>query len=44
MLYNAPAIAPFRDAVRKAGVYTQLRAGYSDESWRIMEKATGLST
>lgn len=39
--YNAPDVRPFREAVRKAGLYTQWRATFADAGWKALEKSVG---
>ncbi len=39
--FNQPEPAPFRDALRAAGFYTQWKKKYGDEAWAILERAVG---
>jgi TRAP-type transport system periplasmic protein len=39
--FNQPDPAPFRDALRAAGFYTEWKKKYGDEAWAILEKAVG---
>jgi TRAP-type transport system periplasmic protein len=39
--FNQPDPAPFRDALRAAGFYTEWKKKYGDEAWVILEKAVG---
>lgn len=41
MIFNAPRIPPFREAVRKSGVYAQVRPNFSEEGWKILEATVG---
>jgi TRAP-type transport system periplasmic protein len=41
LTFNRPDPAPFRDALRAAGFYTQWKKKYGDEAWAILEKAVG---
>lgn len=44
MLFNRPDLKPFRDALSKAGFYTEWRKKFGDESWAILAKyANGLA-
>jgi tripartite ATP-independent transporter DctP family solute receptor len=39
--FNEPNVAPFRDALRKAGFYDTWRKNFGDEAWAALEKSTG---
>jgi TRAP-type transport system periplasmic protein len=39
--FNQPDPAPFREALRAAGFYTEWKKKYGDEAWAILEKAAG---
>lgn len=39
--FNTPAKPPFRDALQKAGFYTEWKAKFGDEAWGLLEKYTG---
>lgn len=41
MIVNAPDTAPFREALSKAGFYTEWKKNYGDEAWSILERYTG---
>jgi TRAP-type transport system periplasmic protein len=41
LIFNKPDPAPFRDALRTAGFYTEWKKKYGDEAWAILEKAVG---
>jgi TRAP-type C4-dicarboxylate transport system substrate-binding protein len=41
LVFNKPEPAPFRDALRAAGFYTEWKKKYGDEAWAILEKAVG---
>ena len=42
--YNEASHAAFRDGVRKAGLYTQWKTSFGDESWTVLEKTVGTLT
>ena len=44
MVFNTPDIAPFRDALGKAGFYAQWRKTYGEEPWKLLEKYAGQLT
>lgn len=39
--FNQPDPAPFRDALRAAGFYTEWKKKYGDAAWTILEKSVG---
>jgi TRAP-type transport system periplasmic protein len=39
--FNEPDAAPFRDALRAAGFYTEWKKKYGEDAWAILEKAVG---
>lgn len=41
MVFNDTQGAPFQEALRKAGFYTEWKKKYGDEAWAILERATG---
>jgi tripartite ATP-independent transporter DctP family solute receptor len=41
LIFNKLDPAPFRDALRAAGFYTEWKKKYGDEPWAILEKAVG---
>lgn len=41
LVFNRPAIEPFRQVVRSAGLYAQWREQYGQEAWKILSKTTG---
>jgi tripartite ATP-independent transporter DctP family solute receptor len=41
MIFNEPAIAPFRDKLRQAGFYSEWKAKYGEKAWAILEKSVG---
>lgn len=41
MVFNAPDPAPFRDALRKAGFYSQWKQKFGDEAWGLLEQQVG---
>lgn len=44
MVFNRPDLKPFREALLKAGFYTEWRKKFGDESWSILAKyANGLA-
>jgi TRAP-type transport system periplasmic protein len=44
LTFNRPAIEPFRQVIRAAGLYAQWRDAYDPEGWKILEKAVGKLT
>jgi len=44
LAFNAPDTAPFREALKKAGFYSQWKQRYGDEAWGILEQSTGALT
>ncbi len=41
LLFNQPAVAPFRDKLRQAGFYAEWKGKYGDEAWSLLEKSVG---
>jgi tripartite ATP-independent transporter DctP family solute receptor len=41
LVFNRPAVEPFRQVVRSAGLYAQWRDQYDSEAWKILSKTTG---
>jgi tripartite ATP-independent transporter DctP family solute receptor len=41
LIFNRPDSAPFREALRKAGFYSEWRYRYGDEAWAILEANIG---
>jgi tripartite ATP-independent transporter DctP family solute receptor len=41
MVFNEPAIAPFRDKLRQAGFYSEWKTKYGEKAWAILEKSVG---
>jgi TRAP-type transport system periplasmic protein len=41
LIFNRPDPAPFREALRKAGFYSEWRYRYGDEAWAILEANVG---
>src|SRR5690349_3252269 len=41
MVFNAPDPAPFRDALRKAGFYSQWKQKFGEEAWGLLEQQVG---
>jgi tripartite ATP-independent transporter DctP family solute receptor len=41
MVINTPAGAPIRDALRKAGFYTEWQKKFGDNAWSLLEQAAG---
>ncbi len=41
MTVNTADPAPFQEALRKAGFYAEWKGRFGDESWSLLEKATG---
>ena len=39
--FNETDPAPFREALRKAGFYTEWHGKYGDEAWRVLEDSVG---
>jgi tripartite ATP-independent transporter DctP family solute receptor len=44
LIFNQPAVAPFRDKLRKAGFYAEWKGKYGDQAWSLLEKAVGSLT
>ncbi|SDP47735.1 TRAP transporter substrate-binding protein [Phyllobacterium sp. OV277] len=41
LTFNTPDSAPFRDALRKAGFYSEWKGKYGEEAWGLLEKVVG---
>jgi len=41
LIFNAVNPEPFREVLRKAGFYVEWKAKFGDESWQLLEEATG---
>jgi len=41
MTFNNTEAAPIRDALRKAGFYTEWKGKYGDKAWGLLEKSVG---
>lgn len=41
MVVNSPDVAPFRDALSKAGFYAEWKKTYGDEAWGTLERYVG---
>jgi TRAP-type transport system periplasmic protein len=41
LTFNQPKPDDFRDALRKAGFYTEWKTKYGAEAWALLEKASG---
>jgi len=41
LVFNTPDPAPFREALRKAGFYSEWKGKYGEEAWAILEKSVG---
>jgi hypothetical protein len=41
MAFNQPDQAAFRDALRKAGFYSDWKSKYGDEAWALLERGAG---
>src|SRR3954451_564527 len=41
MAFNKPSADSFRDALRKAGFYTEWKGKFGDEAWALLEKSVG---
>jgi tripartite ATP-independent transporter DctP family solute receptor len=41
MVFNTPDPAPIRDALRKAGFYTEWKGKYGDKAWALLEQSVG---
>ncbi len=41
LVFNAPDPAPFREALRSAGFYTEWKTKYGPDAWAILNKAAG---
>lgn len=39
--FNKPDIAPFREALQKAGFYAEMQKTFGEEEWSLLEKVTG---
>jgi tripartite ATP-independent transporter DctP family solute receptor len=41
LVFNQPEAAPFREALRKAGFYSEWKSKFGEEAWAILENAVG---
>ncbi|QND54951.1 TRAP transporter substrate-binding protein (plasmid) [Phyllobacterium sp. 628] len=41
LTFNTPDPVPFRDALRKAGFYSEWKGKYGEEAWGLLEKVVG---
>jgi len=41
MVFNAPDIAPFQEALRKSGFYPDMKSKAGDTAWALLEKYVG---
>ena len=41
LAFNTTEAAPFRDALRKAGFYSEWKGKYGDQAWSLLEKSVG---
>jgi len=41
LIFNQPAVAPFRDKLRSAGFYAEWKGKYGDQAWSLLEKSVG---
>jgi tripartite ATP-independent transporter DctP family solute receptor len=41
LVFNQPAVAPFRDKLRSAGFYSEWKGKYGDQAWGLLEKSVG---
>ena len=41
LVFNNVDPEPFRDVLRKTGFYTDWKAKFGDDSWHLLEEATG---
>ena len=41
MIFNRPALEPFRQVIRNSGLYRQWRDQYDAQGWEMLEKTTG---
>ena len=41
LVFNQPAVAPFRDKLRAAGFYNEWKGKYGDKAWELLEKSVG---
>ena len=41
LIFNDIDTAPFREALRQSGFYTEWRGKYGDEAWRVLEDTVG---
>ena len=44
LTFNQPEPGPFREALKKAGFYSQWKSRYGEEAWRILEQSSGTLT
>ncbi|NEW90364.1 MULTISPECIES: TRAP transporter substrate-binding protein [Rhodopseudomonas] len=41
LIFNQPAVMPFRDKLRSAGFYAEWKGKYGDQAWSLLEKSVG---
>jgi len=41
LVFSSPDPQPFRDALKKAGFYSEWKQKYGDEAWGLLEKNVG---
>lgn len=41
LIFNQPAVAPFRDKLRQAGFYAEWKGKYGEQAWSLLEKSVG---
>ena len=41
LVFNSPDKKPFREALTKAGFYTEWKQKYGPEAWTVLEKYSG---
>jgi tripartite ATP-independent transporter DctP family solute receptor len=41
LVFNQPAIAPFRDKLRETGFYAEWKGKFGDQAWDILERSVG---
>ena len=41
LVFNQPAIPPFKEALKEAGFYREWRTKYGEEAWALLEKSVG---
>ena len=41
LIFNQPAVAPFREKLRSAGFYAEWKGKYGDQAWDLLEQSVG---